>query len=122
MNAWVRYMNVILGVWLVLSAFMWPHTMSHQTNAWVVGILAIAFAVIATRRDEARYLNTALSVWLFASIWFLPSIDIATLYNAGIVAVAMFIFSLIPNTRSMTEGPMRRTGHPGHVTTGASRA
>lgn len=107
MNAWARYMNVILGIWLVISAFIWPHALAQQTNAWVVGILAAVFAFLAAGRDQARYLNTALALWLVASIWVLPSISVATLWNSGIVAAGLFVFSLIPNLRT-TVPPVRR--------------
>jgi hypothetical protein len=105
MNNWLRYANIVLGVWLVISTFIWPHSLAEQTNAWVVGILAATFAALAVERDELRYIDTALSVWLFASIWVLPSIRVATLWNSGVVAAGLFIFSLIPNMRTGTSRP-----------------
>jgi hypothetical protein len=112
MHSTARFSSIVLGVWLVASAFVWPHSMAQQTNAWVVGILSVAFALLAAGRDELRYLVTALSVWLFASIWVLPSIRVATLWNSGIVAAGLFIFSLIPNLRTGTTRPMGRVGRP----------
>lgn len=113
MYAWARYVNIVLGVWLVISAFIWPHAMAQQTNAWVVGILAVAFALLAAGREQLRYLNTALAMWLFASIWVLPSIRDATLWNSGIVAAGLFVFSLIPNLRTGTARPAApRMGRP----------
>jgi hypothetical protein len=108
MNRWPRYANIVLGLWLVVASFLWPHSGPEQTNAWVVGILAAAFAALALERDELRYLNTALGVWLFASMWVLPSIRVATLWNSGIVAAGLFVFSLIPNLRTGTARPMGR--------------
>ena len=107
MHTWARYASIVLGLWLVISAFLWPHSMGQQTNAWVVGILTIAFALLAAGRDDLRYLVTALAVWLFASIWVVPSIRIATLWNNGIVAAGLFVFSLIPNLRAGTTRPRR---------------
>jgi uncharacterized membrane protein len=105
MNPWARYLNVIVGIWLVVSAFMWPHSESQMTNAWVVGALAAIFAIIAaTRREDVRYLNTALAVWLFISIFVLPTVSVATLWNHGIVAAVMFVVSLIPNIQQARTG------------------
>jgi hypothetical protein len=115
MSTWIRYVNVAIGIWLVVSAFVWPHSGAQQTNAWVVGILAATFAALAVERDELRYLDTALAVWLFASIWVLPSIRVETLWNSGIVAVGLFIFSLIPNLRTGTTRPAHAT--PAETTT-----
>jgi hypothetical protein len=111
MSAWPRTSIIALGIWLVVSSFLWPHTMAEQTNAWVVGVLAATFAVLATDRDELRYIDTALSVWLFASIWVLPSLRVATLWNSGTVAVGLFVFSLIPNLRTGSARPVDRVAH-----------
>ena len=61
---WPRVANIILGIWLFISAFAWPHTYAQMTNTWIVGLLCVVFAVIAMRVPEARYLNTVLSIWL----------------------------------------------------------
>ena len=67
-----RIVNIILGIWLVVSAFLWPHSYAQMNNAWIVGVLCVAFALVAMRVPEARYLNTLLAVWLFISVWALP--------------------------------------------------
>lgn len=91
-----RYWNVILGVWLFISAFAWQHTQAQQTNTWIVGLLGVAFALWAIAAPAMRYLNTALAVWLFISVWALPTVNAATVWNNIIVAVAMFVISLVP--------------------------
>jgi heme A synthase len=102
MNNWARYVNIVLGVWLVISAFAWPHTVSQQTNAWVVGLLVATIALVAIARDRVRYLNTALAVWLFISIWALPGVYMATAWNSALVAIGIFMFSLVPDIRGRT--------------------
>jgi hypothetical protein len=91
-----RIVNVILGVWLFISAFLWPHTYSQMTNTWILGVLAVAFALLAMRVPEARYLNTILAVWLFISVWALPTMSVATQWNNALVAIAIFLMSLAP--------------------------
>jgi hypothetical protein len=93
---WPRVANVILGLWLFISAFIWPHTYEQMTNTWIVGVLCIAFAVIAMRVPEVRYLNTILAIWLFISAWALPTMDTATRWNNALVAIAIFFCSLAP--------------------------
>src|SRR5690349_1717021 len=53
-----RWLNVLLGVWLFISAFLWPHSQAQFTNTWLMGVLAVIFALLASRLNEARYLNT----------------------------------------------------------------
>lgn len=117
MKALARYLNALLGIWLIISAFAWPHTASQQTNAWVVGGLAAIFALAAFAREEARYLNTALAVWLFASIWILPGITVATAWNHGIAAIVLLLLSLVPTTPPpVARRPVERPLEP-HATT-----
>jgi len=91
-----RIINVILGIWLVISAFVWPHTYAQTTNTWIVGALVVAFSLVAMRVPEVRYLNTVLAVWLFISVWALPTMTMGTTWNNAIVAIAVFFVSLAP--------------------------
>jgi hypothetical protein len=105
-----RALNVALGVWLFISAFAWPHTMAQHTNTWICGVLAVVFALAATRYPQARVLNTILSVWLFISVWLLPRGNVGTAWNNALVAIVMFCLSLIPS-QAMTRLPGAMSGH-----------
>lgn len=98
-----RYANVIIGIWLFISAFVWAHTPAQQTNTWMVGLLCIAFALWASAAPAVRYLNTALAVWLFISVWALPAVSAATVWNNIICSILMFVVSLAQSQRA----PMR---------------
>ena len=93
----VRALNVILGAWLFISAFIWPHTYAQMTNTWICGVLCVVFAVVGMFVPAARYLNTLVAVWLFVSAWALPSERPGTVWNNVLVALAIFIVSLIPS-------------------------
>ncbi len=103
-----RIIAVVLGVWLFVSAFLWPHSYAQMTNTWIVGVLCVAFALIAMRVPEVRYLNTIRAVWLFISVWALPTINTGTMWNNALVAIAIFIVSLAP-------GYLPGPGRPGPV-------
>ncbi len=99
-----RIANIILGVWLFISAFIWPHGASQLTNTWIVGVVTVAIALIALAAPPVKYLNTALSIWLFISVWVLPGANAGTQWNNAIVAILIFLFSLAPEgggTRSI---------------------
>lgn len=101
-----RIINIVLGVWLFISAFIWPHTYAQMTNTWIVGLLIAIVAALAMRAPQLRYLNTALAVWLFVSVWALPTLMAATFWNNLIVALLVFFISLMPG------GVVRRPGMP----------
>jgi len=108
-----RIINVILGVWLFISAFVWPHTSAQMTNTWVCGVLCVIFALVAMAVPWVRYLNTLLAIWLFISAWALPSVSPGTIWNNVLCAIAIFIVSLVPSVPSTTEpGFFGRTAPP----------
>jgi hypothetical protein len=96
-NASARGINVALGVWLFISAFIWPHSLAERTNTWILGVLTVVFALVATRVPQARYMNTILAIWLFISAWALSRISVGTTWNNALVAIAIFVVSLIPS-------------------------
>lgn len=92
-----RGLNVLLGIWLFISAFIWYHTAAERTNTWILGVLCVVFALIAMSTPQARWLNTALSIWLFISVWVLPHSNLGTMWNNALVAIAVFLLSLVPS-------------------------
>ncbi len=107
-NRAARGVNYLLGIWLFLSAFVWDHGIAQRTNTWILGVLCVAFALIAIHTPAVRRLNTALSIWLFISVWALPHHSRATMWNNAIVAIVVFLLSLVPS-----EGEPRAV--PGHA-------
>ncbi len=107
-----RYWNIALGVWLFISAFVWPHSLSQQSNTWICGVLAVIFALVALAYPVARYLNTALAVWLFISAWALPTFSPGTVWNNVLVALAIFFISLVPSERGRVARPLQPPGRP----------
>lgn len=91
-----RIVNVVLGVWLFISAFIWQHTTPQRANTWILGVLCVVFALIAMSAPAVRWLNTILAIWLFISVWALPHAVLGTMWNNALVAIAVFLASLVP--------------------------
>src|SRR5512142_3086914 len=91
-----RGINVVLGIWLFISAFAWEHTAAERTNTWILGVLCVVIALIAMSTPVARWLNTALAIWLFISVWALPHDNLGTMWNNAVVAIIVFLASLVP--------------------------
>ena len=36
-----RIVNLVLGIWLFISAFVWPHSTAQMTNTWILGVLTV---------------------------------------------------------------------------------
>jgi hypothetical protein len=86
------FAELILGVWLLLSAFAWRHSPLSMTNTWILGLIIVFLSEMRT-----RYATTAAAVWLFFSTLATAHHSSATLWNNLIVAVLVFLISLVPN-------------------------
>jgi len=111
-----RIVNVVLGLWLFLSAFLWPHSAAQMTNTWSMGLLCVVIAIVAMTYPVTRFANSVLGVWVFLSAFALPTTSSATMYNNALVGIAIFIVSLIPSTAlaSRSRSPLGRVSH-GHM-------
>lgn len=103
-----RLINVTLGVWLFVSAFLWPDQRPRMTNTWVCGVLCVTFAIAGMGLSWARHLNSALAVWSFVSAWALPTVHVVALWNNILCSIAIFVVSLVPSdTTTLPGGPER---------------
>lgn len=97
-----RFVNMALGIWLVLSAFLWPHSLAQFWNAISVGFFVAAFALLASEAaPRARYLNTGFGAWLILSSFLMRSSSAATVRNHLVVGIAVVLFSLFPNLSAL---------------------
>lgn len=90
-----RIVNLVLSVWLFVSAFLWRHTTAQRTNAWVLGVVGAIVALVALSRSRARWINTALAIWLFISPFALPTASAGTTWNCFLVGGAIFVLTLV---------------------------
>ena len=104
-----RVLNLLIGVWLFISAFVWPHTVAARTNTWILGVLSVVVALIAMAQPMARWLNTLAAIWLFFSTLAISHTTQATVINNIIVAIVVFILSFIGSYAAID----RRTTVPG---------
>jgi SPW repeat len=89
-----RYLNIIVGIWLFVSAFVWRHSAAQFTNTWVMGIIVAAVAALALTWPTIRYLNTLAGAWLIISAFALPTITAGTRWNNFIVGIVVVVLSL----------------------------
>jgi hypothetical protein len=103
--------SVVLGAWLFISAFVWPHTPALRADTWIVGALIFLVGITAMYTSPARYVNTLLGVYLFISTLAFHHVEAGTVWNNLIVAVIVFVVSLIPSGVP----PMHRPGRAAHA-------
>lgn len=91
-----RTLNIILGAWLFVSAFLWTHTPVDRVSCWAVGLGVIVCATAAISVPAVRWVNSALAVWLFVSAFALPHVHAGTRWNEVIVALFVFFLVIVP--------------------------
>jgi hypothetical protein len=111
-GSWARFVNALAAVWLFISAFAWPHSAALHENSWVTAVLMFIAAIWAVEKPMIRYANTVLAIWLFLSTAAMRGANETTTWNNLIVAIVVFIFSLV-SSRSRTTRPDRpAASHP----------
>ncbi len=102
--------DVVLGLWLLLSAFLWHQSEQQVINVAAVGILSAALGATAYRGHTwARFIVAALGVWLFVSAWMIAGAPVATVINSLTIGTLLFGFSALPTGRGRAIGdsPLR---------------
>jgi hypothetical protein len=108
-NQSARVINVILGAWLIISSFVWPHTARQMGNTWIVGVVTIGISLLSFGSPGLRYVNTAAGVWLAISSFAFPTISAGTTWNNVVVGLAIALVSLVPSHGESTASRPRRT-------------
>jgi hypothetical protein len=55
-----RIVNLFLGTWIFLSAFLWSHTPADRFNDWAVGLAIVLCAVVELSSPSVRRANLVL--------------------------------------------------------------
>jgi hypothetical protein len=90
-------LNVLAGIWLIISPFVLGYTGADAT--WnpivfgaIVGVLALARLTGAYEAASLSWLNMAIGVWLFISAFWLASSSQAS-WNVGVMGVVVFVLA-----------------------------
>jgi hypothetical protein len=90
-----RIFNVLIGTWLFLSAFAWPHQSAQGFSALVCGVLTVLFALATIYLPNVCSLTAATAVLLFmTSIASATRLD-RTLWHNAVIAIAIFVAALL---------------------------
>jgi hypothetical protein len=106
-----RWLNLICGDWLFVSAFVWTHQHGEFLNAVIVGSAMVLVAVVSMWRLAFLYTNALLSIWLFVSAWTLPLTAVETFWNHLLVSLLVFALAANATAKRRTaksERPSRR--------------
>lgn len=124
---WARTVEIMLGVWLAISPFVFGHMPEPQAwwiNDFACGLLIITFACLSfwhpTR--HAHLLHIAVGFWMFAfayyqRFWVYPDVQHAPaeLQNLAATAFLLLMFAILPNDATRPPSSWERFRVPERV-------
>jgi hypothetical protein len=90
-----RVLNVLIGTWLFLSAFAWPHGLMQGMAALVCGILTMLTALVSIYYPRVRYVTAVIAVGLFVSSMSTAVRYDRTFWHNAVIAIAIFVVALV---------------------------
>jgi len=97
---WKRVFVVLLGMWLIFSAFAFAHKPAYVTNGWMVGAGLVLFGALSIIYPWARAVTVALAVWLFVFAVVAGPVDPLTFWNDALVALAVCVLGMLEPHRT----------------------
>jgi len=110
---WSRWLNLVLGIWLILA----PPVLGYRAPAAHVNDVAVGIAVAVVALASIvlpflRYIQTVLGAWLVLAPWLLAySGEARATLNDLVVGLLVLSLSLLPARR----GPLREGRRPVHA-------
>jgi hypothetical protein len=87
-----RAIAITAGIWLAISAFVLPQTMTSLASALLSGCAIAVIATFPQSVPHARFVNSALGLWLVVSAFVLPhAADLTRWHDAAIGILVTFV-------------------------------
>jgi len=87
--------NLLFAVWLLVSAFVLPHSPFSLATTWISAIAVGTVAVLSVGRPAVRFAITAIAVFLGLVALLAPGMSTGAAVNNAIVAALLFTLSLV---------------------------
>jgi hypothetical protein len=83
----------LLGAWLLVSGFLWPHSEEQLLLAVVGGSIAMLLSLLGLFRREVTGRLRLTAWWLMSGALFLPAVSQLSVANHIIVGLGVLAFS-----------------------------
>jgi hypothetical protein len=94
-----RIFNILMGVWLFVSAFVWPHSGAQFAATAICGALTVLFAALTSYDLRSRYLTAAVGALVVVLAFALYPLGSATFWHNGIVGISIAVAGLADRGR-----------------------
>jgi hypothetical protein len=91
--------DVVLGSWLFISAFLWQHGAGSFNNTWMSGALLGVAGLFAPKSPLARSICGVVALWLVVSTLLMAGQSPLTYWNNLSVGVVVLVATFLPQAR-----------------------
>lgn len=92
-----RWIVPVLGLWLLVSLFAWPHTQATTINTGLVGVLLAGIGAVAIYVRRLRWLTAVLGAWLCLSTLVVGHVVAVSKWHDLVVGLVVVAASLVPS-------------------------
>ncbi len=107
----IGVVNLVLGIWLIVSPFLFGYTSGAIANSVILGIIVAVLAIVRLAMPNqtwASWLNGVAGLWLIVAPFLFGFMDAAVLWNQIIVGVVVAGISFWNGT---VASPIHTTHH-----------
>jgi hypothetical protein len=109
----IGIINLVLGIWLIISPFLFSYSGNAMTNSIILGMIVAVMAIVRLgmpTQTWASWLNGIAGLWLILAPFILGTTVAAVLWNQIIVGLALTVLGFWNGAMVV---PMRTTHHHG---------
>jgi hypothetical protein len=86
-----RIFNILMGMWLFVSAFVWPQGRGQVATTALCGVLTTLTAVLTSYDNRSRYLTEVIGALVVVLAFTVQPLGSATFWHNGIMGISIAV-------------------------------
>jgi len=86
-----RIFNILMGLWLFVSAFVLPQGRGQVASTAICGVLTIVFAALTSYDRRSRYLTEAIGALVVVLAFAVHPLGSATFWHNGVMGISIAV-------------------------------
>jgi hypothetical protein len=100
---WAPCGNLLVGLWLQSSVFLWPRGNESRLSAWLPGLLISVIALLSLGAPPMRWLNAFVALWLILWTVAATSSEPLAYFNGVASGLLVLVLAAVPSKSAATD-------------------